>query len=140
MYICIYACMSQVTSHGLALDLYLSRSCLLSFPTPPSLLQTQKTLLTPAVAWYFPAPQSIQAVAPEIGGNFPAKHQRIISMRESCTLYVSCTGERERNRLHSACKCHQLDQRFLPCNSSTVTHTTHTRTLSMKTEGQGESG
>jgi hypothetical protein len=30
-----------------------------------------------------PAPQSVQAVAPEISEYFPAKHQRIISMREA---------------------------------------------------------
>jgi hypothetical protein len=54
---------------------------------PPSLPRTH-TLSTPAVAWYWPARQSKQAVAPEIGTNFPAKHKRIISLRESCTSCV----------------------------------------------------
>jgi len=87
---------------------------------------------------YLPATQLVQAVAPEVGEYVPAKHQRVISLRESCTCCVLRTGERERNLLHRARKCHSLDQRFLPRNSSTVTHNTHTHTLSMKTAGQGE--
>ena len=101
---------------------------------------TTHTLSTPAVAEYLPASQSVQEVVPELATeNFPAKKHRTITMRESCTCCVSCTGEWERNLLHRSYKSeshHSTDQLVL-LRSTPVTHTTHTRTLSMKTAGHG---
>ena len=47
-----------------------------------------KAALAPTAAENLPASQLVQAVAPEVGEYFPAKHQRIIGMREACTCCV----------------------------------------------------
>ena len=53
----------------------------------PQLTQVLATE-APIAVEYLPASQLVQAVAPEVGEYFPAKHQRIIGMREACTCCV----------------------------------------------------
>ena len=111
-----------------------------SAPYVPAAHTKPEHVEAPESALYFPASQLVQEVAPEVAAeNFPAKNHRTITMRESCTCCVSCTGEWERNLLHRSYKSeshHSTDQLVL-LRSTPVTHTTHTRTLSMNTAGHG---